>query len=355
MINDSAVNSTTETGITPKNNFLPCGNQTHKEDLKTVGNPLSGTETTGCCPEQNQDYSSCSSTELREKYPRTYKCWDNMKQRKNKGAIIHKEFAKFKDFLKHLGPCEDSEYTLDRVDNSDPEYAPGKVEWRDKYAQNSNKGNNVYLTHEDGRRFSVAQWAAKTGISAATLYKRRAAGWNDMAIITGKHEKYNQSIYYNPWPYDTRKELEADYKQSIINGSGKSRLVFLRDRARNILSYIEKSLILLPIAIQQKIGFDNDEDEYNALEHIAEQGWSLKEFEGMSIDGMKELVEELKLKKPRCEHILKQTSEQVEYDEKREKLFRNRNKHVKESDFNKFYDELHPRPEYTLNRPPPNS
>ena len=66
-----------------------------------------------------------------------------MKQRKKRGAIISIEFNKFRNFLMHLGPGEDKNYTLDRINNDDPEYAPGKVKWRDKYAQNNNKGNGA--------------------------------------------------------------------------------------------------------------------------------------------------------------------------------------------------------------------
>lgn len=333
MLLNYLANSTNETEATPSNNFLSSGNQTRKDCLQAVGNPVSGTETTECCPEQNQDYSSCNKQKLREKFPRTYKCWDNMKQRRKKGAIIHKEFEKFQEFLTHVGPCEDSQYTLERIDNSDLEYAPGKVEWRDKYAQNSNKGNNVYLTHEDGRRFTVAQWAAITKQPATTLYKRKAAGWSDMDIITGKHEQLDFSLITNPWPYGKREQWEDLYKKAIINGSGQSRLIFLRDMVRQELSSIRQRMHFLSQDFQKAFLYEYPEDYLDELENERKK---LAEIE------------------KRCTYLIEQIDIQAEYKKTRDQRFKNRDKNVTEADFNKYYDELFPRPEYTVNKPPPN-
>lgn len=349
MINDSTMNNTNEAGVAPTNDFLMDG--ILKEEENTVGNTLSGKEISEYLPEQKYDYSSCSPTELRGKFPRTYKCWGNMKQRRKKGAIIHKAFEKFSDFLMHLGPCENSQYTLDRVDNSDPEYAPGKVAWRDKYAQNSNKSNNVYLTHEDGRRFTVAQWAAITSQKAPSLYKRKAAGWNDMAIITGIHEGQNLSMKDNPWPHYVRQGLEAHYRKTVLAGSGKSRLDFLLDIVSKEIPIVEKRLYLLAMAKKDKIGYDDESGEYDAQENLSYMCCDLDEFKEMSIEDIDKMYKNLESKKDRCMNILKQVKDQVEYENRKREMLHRKHESISMSDFLKYFNEEYPRPAYTINIP----
>lgn len=353
MINDSTMNSTNEAGVMPTNDSPMDGILVPKINFETVGKTLSGNEISECSPEQNYDYSSCSSTKLRKKFPRTYKCWDNMKQRRKKGAIIHKEFASFDDFLGHVGHCEDSQYTLDRLDNSDPEYAPGKVEWRDKFAQNSNKGNNVYLTHEDGRIFTIAQWAAKTNQLPTTLYKRKANGWNDMEVITGIREAQNLSINDNPWPYDRRQELEALYRQAILAGSGKSRLVFLRDTLRKNISGTESTCHLLGLIVKEKSGYEyeDERDEYLAMQELWGQDQMINAFENASVDNMMIIINEYEESKSISINILKEVDAQIEYENNKEKLLAKRDESISQSVFLKYFDEVYPRPAYTVNLP----
>src|SRR3546814_4368369 len=93
--------------------------------------------------------------QLSAKYQPTYSSWRNMKQRVKVGAVIHPDFLLFASFLKIVGPRPSKAHTLDRLDNSDPEYAPGKVKWRDKFAQANNKSTNVTLTDNNGDRKST--------------------------------------------------------------------------------------------------------------------------------------------------------------------------------------------------------
>jgi hypothetical protein len=76
---------------------------------------------------------------------------------------------------------------LDRLNTNDKEYAPGKVDWRDKTTQNNNKTNNVYLTYK-GETRTIAIWAKILNIKPNTLYKRKSNGWSDAAVITGKKD-----------------------------------------------------------------------------------------------------------------------------------------------------------------------
>lgn len=133
-----------------------------------------------------QDIVSMTATELKKKYLLTYDAWKNMKQRCKGGYILDQRFADFKGFLKHMGPRLKKEYTLDRLDYENPNYSPGNCRWADKYTQNQNKGNNIFLTL-NGEKLTVSAWAHRTGQKPDTLHHRKAKGWTDEEIIKGKN------------------------------------------------------------------------------------------------------------------------------------------------------------------------
>lgn len=131
------------------------------------------------------DIKSMSATQLKGKYKLTYDSWKNMKQRcKNNGFILDIKFDKFVDFLTHMGPRTNKDFTLDRIDSENLNYGPGLCRWADKHTQNQNKGNNVHLSMK-GETHTVSVWAKKTGQNADTLYKRKSNGWSDEEVITG--------------------------------------------------------------------------------------------------------------------------------------------------------------------------
>jgi len=173
------------------------------------------------------DINTLSKTQLKDKYPSTYSRWRNMKQRKKKGAIIDPRFDNFTDFLGHMGSVPDKSYTLDRIDNDDPTYSPDHCRWADKYTQNNNKGNNVYVTHE-GETHTIAQWAALTSQKPNTLYRRKREGWEDDEIVTGAREKLVVDHWtITPWPISKRLEWESGYQNSECYEDSKSRLEYL--------------------------------------------------------------------------------------------------------------------------------
>ena len=83
-------------------------------------------------PEHVQDACELSATALREKYTAEYSSWKNMKQREKDGYSVDVFFESFAGFLAMLGPKPGSDFTLDRIDYTDKEYAPGKCELRAK-------------------------------------------------------------------------------------------------------------------------------------------------------------------------------------------------------------------------------
>ena len=84
------------------------------------------------------DCETLSKMELRRHYSREANCHRNMlSRRKTQGAVVSPLFEDFRSFLKIVGPMPAKGTTLDRIDNADPEYAPGKVRWADKRTQNT--------------------------------------------------------------------------------------------------------------------------------------------------------------------------------------------------------------------------
>lgn len=134
------------------------------------------------------DCESLPMMALRLRYKGEATSHRNMLARaKSKGAIIHASFRHFRDFLKIVGPMPAKGATLDRIDNADPEYAPGKVRWADKTTQNNNKGDTTtFYSSETGKTYTASRLAKLQQVSPATIRQRRARGWSDDEIIRGK-------------------------------------------------------------------------------------------------------------------------------------------------------------------------
>ncbi len=134
------------------------------------------------------DCETLAAMELRRRYRREATCHRNMlSRRKARGAVVSLLFEDFRSFLKFMGPVPAEGATLDRIDNADPEYAPGKVRWADKRTQNSNKGDSLlYQYSRTGDNYTTSRLAKLQNVSAATIRKRFERGWTDDEIIEGK-------------------------------------------------------------------------------------------------------------------------------------------------------------------------
>lgn len=183
-----------------------------------------------------QDIETLSKTQLKNKYPLTYSRWKNAKSRKKMGAIIDPRFHNFTDFLGHMGVVPDKSYTLDRIDNDNHTYSPENCRWADKNTQNSNKGNNIYVSH-DGETHTIAQWAALTKQKPNTLYKRKREGWADDEIVTGIREKLDVDPWaITPWPKSSRFQWEVSYQNAECYIDSKSRLEYLVRMSKQYLN-----------------------------------------------------------------------------------------------------------------------
>ncbi|GLT01137.1 hypothetical protein GCM10007897_25280 [Sphingobium jiangsuense] len=125
--------------------------------------------------------------QLRAQYVAEANSHRNMLTRsKQKGDKVHPDFREFRNFLRLVGPMPVSGATLDRIDNTDREYAPGKVRWADKRTQNNNKGDTLTIYDQrTGEVFTASRIAKLQGVSASAIRHRLTRGWSDAQIIAG--------------------------------------------------------------------------------------------------------------------------------------------------------------------------
>lgn len=203
--------------------------------VSTKGDPVVPSST----PQHVHDAMNLSSGQLKKKYPLTFNTHRNMKQRRHDGAVIHPEFEKFPSFIIQMGPRPSKDHTLDRLNNDDPEYGPGKCEWRNKSEQNANKLNSIHLTDENGISRPLIVVAKETSQKPNTMRKRRLNGWTDVEVIrgerghTGPPNTTPQGLAI--WPSRTlegRKLWESKYQGEKEHGETRNRFLLRRSRDR---------------------------------------------------------------------------------------------------------------------------
>lgn len=133
---------------------------------------------------------------LRSRYRAEANSHRNMKRRaKEHGKIVSPAISEFRDFLLLIGPMPQPGMTLDRIDNGDPEYAPGKVRWASATVQNNNKGDTcVYTLSANGMKFTASQLAEHFGLTTAAIRKRGERGWTHDEIILGRRAKIIEPV-----------------------------------------------------------------------------------------------------------------------------------------------------------------
>lgn len=74
-----------------------------------------------------------------------------------------------------MGSKPTKNHSIDRIDNNG-DYTPDNCRWATQDKQQSNKSNNVFLTH-DGESLTIAEWSRKIDMPFDTLWKRLKLGW----------------------------------------------------------------------------------------------------------------------------------------------------------------------------------
>ncbi len=186
---------------------------------------------------------------LRQLHPLEYNAWRAMKDRaRTEGAVIHERWEDFANFLEDMEPKPRGDFSLDRIDPTNPMYGPGLCEWRDKKHQSRNRRNVHLLTDTDGTTMTLPAWAELTGQNANTLRKRKARGWPDTWVIHGKPKEalgsapaatavsWEEAVDALPYPVDSReKKLRCEREYRLKSRARERRLEFFIRWCKHIM------------------------------------------------------------------------------------------------------------------------
>lgn len=198
-----------------------------------------------------------TTTKLRERYSKTYKNWDDMKQRCKANPqggkppiTLDPSFEKFSDFLHISGPRPELRWSIDRIDPTGP-YSADNCRWASKKTQARNKTNTVYMTYH-GMSRPLVEWAEIKGFSPDLYRSRKRAGWSDEETINGSRmQKSHDGValtginlrnpfVYTPWPIEHRETLERAFQ--LFAHHGELRLKFMARYARLQMNALEDEI-----------------------------------------------------------------------------------------------------------------
>lgn len=204
------------------------------------------------------DLQHLTKMQLRTKFPAEANSHRNMLTRsKRRGNKVHPALREFRSFLRLVGPMPVSGATLDRIDNTDREYAPGKVRWADKRTQNNNKSDTltIYDQHT-GEVFTASRLAKLQGVAASTIRKRLARGWADAEIIAGVRfaASSNNQKQVSPLPSADLVEPPKDLPRIVRARSRSAKEIQFERMAEEIAFYREhygvEEMLAPPISYQ---------------------------------------------------------------------------------------------------------
>lgn len=150
--------------------------------------------------ELKNDLASLSRTELRKKYLREATAHRNMKQRcrKSEKKGLDPRWEDFQAFIADVGPCPDTTYTLDRLNNENPNYGPGLAAWASKQDQTRNRKNTVWVLY-GGRNITLAAFAKELGMTYQAAYAAWRRGQTPTQIVTRHRNKSGPTTIGNYW------------------------------------------------------------------------------------------------------------------------------------------------------------
>lgn len=131
---------------------------------------------------------------------KTYNAWCGIKKRCNnpcekddkdyrsRGIFVCELWSDFANFLEDMGEKPEG-LEIDRIDNNDGYYKEN-CRWVTKEENGSNKRNNVWITHDDGRRHTLAQWSRIIGRNPQTIKNRLERGWPVNLVLTPDKLRY---------------------------------------------------------------------------------------------------------------------------------------------------------------------
>ncbi|MGE4305499.1 MAG: hypothetical protein AB7E24_15885 [Novosphingobium sp.] len=219
--------------------------------------------------EFEHDLQHLTKMQLRRNYPGEANSHRNMLTRTKQ---VHPAFRQFRDFLRLVGPMPVSGATLDRIDNTDPEYAPGKVRWADKRTQNNNKGDTLTIYDQQTDEVYTASRIAKLqGVSASAVRQRLARGWSHAQIIAGTRSSLPPTSDKQVHPAPSTHSVEPRAKSVTIVPlrSRSTREIEFERMADEIAYYREHYGVEEMFAPLHEL----NEDEPDTAKHITEDQW----------------------------------------------------------------------------------
>jgi hypothetical protein len=135
------------------------------------------------------------SREYRSWYSMVRRCGDkargsNAKDYHARGITVCTRWSNsFENFLKDVGICPGSGYSIDRIDNNKG-YEPGNVRWATRVQQNRNTRKNKMLEWA-GITLCLAEWCEQAGMPYRMVNERLRRGWPwPQALYTPKGQYY---------------------------------------------------------------------------------------------------------------------------------------------------------------------
>jgi hypothetical protein len=166
-----------------------CGNETVVRGTRLKSG---STQSCGCL---SREVTIERSLRHGKSYTRIYRVWNSLVTRctnpahhdypnyGGRGITVCEQWQhSFDTFFKDMGEPPTNKHTLDRRDNS-LGYSPENCRWATPLEQQRNKRNSHFITYAD-ETLTIAEWAARTGISPSMVYSRIYRGWSAERALT---------------------------------------------------------------------------------------------------------------------------------------------------------------------------
>ncbi len=127
--------------------------------------------------------------DLQAAYPSEYLSFKKRKEyaTTKPGWYWAKEWTKFRDFLRDMGPKPTPHHELDRKVSANKAYGPGLCHWADHTTQNNNKSDNVRIVVPlTGEVFTVKKIATVHKVQPTTVYGWLDKGYTVLELLAGK-------------------------------------------------------------------------------------------------------------------------------------------------------------------------